>query len=362
MKRNFLMSLFLVFAITTGFAQEQRKIKEPAKVVFNPHWFMQAQIGAAHTIGEAKFGDLLSPAAALNFGYKFTPVFGLRFGASGLQGKGGWVNPKQDYKFKYLQGNVDAMFDLSNLLNEYKYDRVFNPYLFAGVGVNYGFDNDEANALDTKKYEMEYLWDDSQTLIAGRVGLGTDIRLCEKVALNVEVNANILSDKFNSKKAGNCDWQFNGLVGLSFKLGKSHSKTEPIYYEPEPVPAPVVVKEEPKPQPKQEVVKVQPMIQNVFFLLNSSKIQNTQKEKIDALVAYLTKYPAAKVVITGHADVNTGNKKINLRLSEERANVVAEALKAQGIAAERISIDFKGDTIQPFGTPEENRVSVCVAE
>ena len=96
MKRNFLMSLFLVFAITTGFAQEQRKIKEPAKVVFNPHWFMQAQIGAAHTIGEAKFGDLLSPAVALNFGYKFTPVFGLRFRASGFQGKRGWVNPKQD--------------------------------------------------------------------------------------------------------------------------------------------------------------------------------------------------------------------------------------------------------------------------
>jgi len=34
---------------------------------------------------------------------------------------------------------------------------VFNGYLFAGAGLNRGFDNDEANALDTRTYEMEYL-------------------------------------------------------------------------------------------------------------------------------------------------------------------------------------------------------------
>ena len=44
-----------------------------------------------------------------------------------------------------------------------------------------------------------------------------------------------MSDKFNSKKAGNCDWQFNVLVGLSIKLGKSYTKTAPVYYEPEPI-------------------------------------------------------------------------------------------------------------------------------
>ena len=42
---------------------------------------------------------------------------------------------------------------------------------------------------------------------------------------------NGLSDKFNSKKAGNCDWQLNALVGVSIKLGKSYTKTAPVYYE-----------------------------------------------------------------------------------------------------------------------------------
>ena len=69
-------------------AQEQR-IKEPEKISFRPHWFIQAQIGAAHTVGEAKFTDLISPAAALNVGYKFAPAFGARVGVSGWQAKGG---------------------------------------------------------------------------------------------------------------------------------------------------------------------------------------------------------------------------------------------------------------------------------
>ena len=68
-------------------AQEQR-IKEPEKISFKPHWFIQAQIGAAHTVGEAKFTDLISPAAALNVGYKFAPAFGARVGVSGWQAKG----------------------------------------------------------------------------------------------------------------------------------------------------------------------------------------------------------------------------------------------------------------------------------
>ena len=50
------------------------------------------------------------------------------------------------------------------------------------------------------------------------------------------------------------------------------------------------------------------------------------------------------------------------RLSKERAEAVAEALKAQGIAESRITVDYKGDTAQPFGTAEENRVTICIAE
>ena len=342
--RNLLVAILTVSS-TVAFAQEQRQIKEEGKTVFKPHRFMQVQAGAAHTVGEADFTDLISPAAAVNVGYKFAPAFGARLGVSGWQAKAGWVTPSQTYQYKYLQGNLDLMADLSTLFCGFNPKRVFNGYIFGGVGLNHAFDNDEANALDTRSHELEYLWQDKQNLIAGRMGLGCDLRLNDRLAINIEGNANALSDKFNSKKAGNCDWQFNVLVGLNIKLGKSYKKTAPVYYEPEPV-----------------AVVVEPMKQNIFFALNSALLQKDQQSKIDAMVAYMEKYPASKVAITGYADKETGNPRINMTLSEKRAKIVADALKAKGIAADRIVTDFKGDTVQPFRVPEENRVSVCIAE
>ncbi len=338
-RRKLLIGIMAISVLPIS-AQEQR-IKEPEKISFKPHWFIQAQIGAAHTVGEAKFTDLISPAAALNVGYKFAPAFGARVGVSGWQAKGGWVNPQQTYQYKYLQGNVDIMADLSTLFCGFNPKRVFNGYLFAGAGLNRGFDNDEANALDTRTYEMEYLWQEGKFLVAGRFGLGCDLRLNDRLSINIEANANALSDKFNSKKAGNCDWQLNALVGVSIRLGKSYTKTAPVYYEPEPVvteqpkPAPVVE----QPQPKKEVV-IEPA----------------------SLVEYLEKNATAKVSVTGYADKGTGNARINSKLSEKRANNVVEALKAKGIAADRITVAYKGDTVQPYNTPEENRVSICIAE
>ena len=358
------MPVFALLLSSTVISAQEQRIKEEGKTEFKPHWFMQVQVGAAHTLGEAKFSDLISPAAAINVGYQFAPAWRARVGVSGWQAKGGWVSPQQDYQYKYLQGNIDIVSDLSTLFCGFNPKRVFNGYVFLGGGLNRGFDNDEANALDTRTYEMEYLWRDGKFLIAGRMGLGCNLRLNDRLSINIEGNANVLSDKFNSKKAGNCDWQLNALVGLTIKLGKSYTKTAPVYYEPEPAvveqpkPEPVVAKE-PEPKP---VVVVEPMKQNIFFALNSALLQKDQQSKIDAMVAYMEKYPASKVAITGYADKETGNPRINMTLSEKRAKIVADALKDKGIAPDRIVTDFKGDTVQPFRVPEENRVSVCIAE
>lgn len=351
----------LIAGCNIAFAQAQQ-VKE--EVVFKPHWFIQAQIGAAHTIGEAKATDLMSPSGAINVGYKFAPAFAARIGGSGWQSKGGWVTPQQNYKFNYLQGNIDIIADLSTLFCGFNPNRVFNGYLFAGAGLNRGFNNDEANALDTRTYELEYLWQKGKVLPAARFGLGCDLRLNDRLAINIEANANTLSDKFNSKKAGNCDWQLNALVGLTIKFGKGYEKTTSVCPEvvTTPVtpisPAPVVE----QPQPKKEVAVVDPMKQSIFFALNSAKIQEDQQAKIASLVEYMEKHPTAKVCVTGYADVNTGNSKINSKLSEKRATNVAKALQAKGIAADRITVDYKGDTVQPYNTPAENRVSICIAE
>lgn len=71
---NFLTALVIGLVPITAYSQATQSTTE-GKTEFVPHWFMQVQAGAAHTRGEAKFGDLISPAAA------FTVVINLhRFG------------------------------------------------------------------------------------------------------------------------------------------------------------------------------------------------------------------------------------------------------------------------------------------
>ena len=85
--------------------------------------------------------------------------------------------------------------------------------------------------------------------------------------------------------------------------------------------------------------------------------------KVEDIAAYLNKYPNAKVTITGYADKGTGSAKINEKLAKKRSEIVAELLKNKfGIASDRITVESKGDTVQPFEQNDLNRVSICVAE
>ena len=97
----------------------------------------------------------------------------------------------------------------------------------------------------------------------------------------------------------------------------------------------------------------------VYFLINQIDIRECEEGKVSQLADVLKKYPNLKVSIVGHADKETGYPKLNMKLSEGRANMVAAALESLGISADRISVDFKGDTENPFDTPETNRVAIC---
>lgn len=335
---------------------------------FNPHWFIQLQAGGGYTIGETDFKHLLSPAAAINVGYRFTPTFGLRVGGSGWQGKGALVNPRENYKFNYLQGNVDAMLSLTNLFCGYNPDRVLDFYGFLGLGGTLGFHNKQANNLSAAGYHFDKLWSGKKLFFDVRGGLGVNINLSRVVALNLEANANMLPDSFNSKKGSNRDWQFNGLVGVTVSFGRTKTRTVETVevvqaVEPQPEPQP-----QPKPQPvvaQPEPVKAQQpasMEQDIFFKINSSKISATEAAKINSMIAFLKENPEAKVTVTGYADKGTGTAAYNLKISRFRAQSVADALRQGGIDASRITVDALGDTEQPFTENDKNRVAIAVAQ
>ncbi len=351
--------------------------KDGNEYQFNKHWFLDLQGGAQYTLGEAKFGDLISPNVQLGIGYQFNPVFGMRLQANGWQSKGGWNgfeaqhtgNPyTADYKFKYVAPGLDFMFNLSNLFCGWNPNRVFNVTAFVGGGANIAWGNDEVNDIaktlkSLNDYNLEYLWDGTKVRPFGRAGLELEFKVSKAVSIMVEGNANITTDKYNSKKADNPDWYFNALAGLRINLGKSYTKTEPVKEVPAPRPVQEYVKPEPKPEPKVEEKKVEEIRRDVFFVINSNKITDTEDAKIKEVVDYLNKYPEAKVVVTGYADAGTGNNTINDRIAAKRAAAVVKSLKEKyGISADRITEDSKGARVQPFSENDKNRVSIMIAK
>lgn len=372
----------MLFGIgTTMLAQSTYTDKANNEYQFKKHAFLNLQGGAQYTLGEAKFDKLLSPNVQLGLGYQFSPVFALRLQANGWQSKGGWNgyelartgNPyTADYKFNYVAPGLDLMFNLSNLFCGWNPNRVFNVTAFLGGGANIAWKNDEVNAIaETLKnldnYQLQNLWDGTKVQPYGRGGVELAFRLSDAVSFLVEGNANILSDKYNSKKADNPDWYFNALAGFRINLGKTYKKVEA----PAPEPAPVQEYVEPTPAPapapevKEEVVekKVEPFRRDVFFLINSAKIRNSEAGKIQEMVDFLNANPGKKVSVTGYADAGTGNNRINDRLARLRAQIVVKTLKEKyNIPADRIISDSKGSRVQPFAVNNKNRVTICIAE
>ena len=334
--------------------------------VFKKHAFLQLQGGAQYTLGEAKFSDLLSPNVQLGLGYQFNPWFGARVAVNAWQSKGGFNGKLSDgsignvvYKYKYVAPTVDFMFNLSQAFCGYNPHRVFNVTAFIGGGANIGFSNDEAQNVAASGYKMQYLWDGTKVRPMGKAGLALDFRLSDAVSLGIEGNANVLSDKYNSKKAGNADWYFNALAGVKIALGKT-KKTRP-YQEPAK-PQPIVNNYvEPTPQPEVKKKEKEEIRRDIHFTIDSDVVNQVGKDKIKELADFLKKHADSQLTIEGYADKNTGTPAYNKGISERRAVAVFNILtKEYGIEAHRISYTFKGDVVQPFAANDDNRVAICV--
>ena len=218
---------------------------------------------------------------------------------------------------------------------------------------------------------MKYCWSGTKVRFLGRAGLQGDFRITDKLSAGIEVNANMITDKYNSKRAGNADWYFNALAGIKYNLGKTHTVRvipapepeiryeEKIIYRDREVPANtgnLAIADEPETKRW-----------DIFFDLNKYNVRADQRNKVVELAEYLKENPTFNVVLTGHADKGTGNARINARLGKLRSESVRNMLmKEFGIPAERITTESKGDTVQPFDDTNikenKNRVTICIAE
>ena len=355
---------------------------------FNPHWFIQGQIGGQYTLGERNFKDLTSLNFQLGGGYEFNSYLAARLSINAFKSKAGmakYVVPGGgDYKWawNYIAPSIDGMLDITNLFGGYNPERKLGFGVLAGIGLNIVFDKDEAveqrNAIvqaytnNNVAMNQQYLRYANETgpFVTFRLGTYLDFHITDNLAIGLELQSNTTSDKYNSKDGENADWYFNGLVGVKYCFGKTHEKTP----KEQMIPVSNAANYAECPEPAEKVVEVPVEVpvevvknsfyEEIYFDLNKDKINQSEKYKVRRMIEFMKENPDAKIEISGNADKATGTAQYNMAISQRRADNVAKALTDAGIDASRITVIANGSTknIYEGADMKLNRVCICVAK
>lgn len=388
--KKFILSCLAAVAVFGLSAQEAEKTEN----VFVPHWYVQGQFGAQYTLGEVSFGNLMAPNAQLAGGYQFSELLGARFGINAWQSKAGQADTR--WSWGYVAPSLDGTFNITNAICGYNPDRLFSLNAIAGLGLNIAFGNGKAATANddlkpfystTDNYQgdvLKNLWDGTKAFLNGHVGLGGDFRITDNLSAGIEVQAVTLSDKYNSKQAGNSDWYFNALAGVKYCFGKTHehrtvAPTKSVeqvvseYVDKKVAPVEEKIdalekdlKETKAAQEKQaqslKAVEEEVSRSNqvyVLFRIGTTNINDPAKVKLKEVSDYLKQHPSARVLVVGYADLATGTAQLNAIIAKKRAENAANELMKAGIDQSRIDVSSMKENEQPFADHEMNRVVIC---
>lgn len=341
--------------LTSGVVSAQESDKGKLK----SYSYLEVQGGGQITLTDAKMDKLITPMGAISFGHYFTPVVGARLHVSGWESKSGFDNVGY-YKYNYITTNADLLLNLTNLVC-HKGDGAhpLNVIFVGGIGLTNAWGNDDANKMAAANHDlnMPLVWDGNRLSHNIRAGLRLETNVTKPFGVALEVAANSLDDRFNSKYNNTDDWMITASLGLSYRFGHKYRK-------PAPKPAPVVEPVAPKPTPKpvtrvvkRTVEKKVPVELNEvrFYKLREADAEG-EKAQMQRVADFLKSYPEATISVVGYADKGTGNPKLNVKYAKQRADKYKESLvKDYGADASRIVTDSKGDTVQPFEDNDKNR-------
>lgn len=103
----------------------------------------------------------------------------------------------------------------------------------------------------------------------------------------------------------------------------------------------------------------------ILFKIDSSELQSAAKSNIESLAKILNKYPDTNILIEGDTD-NTGTEAYNQKLSERRAQAVADYQRNLSVDGSRISILGLGESNPiaandtAYGREQNRRVEVAI--
>ena len=391
-----IMTLALCALAATSALQAQEPAQQPArKTAFvkdgSAHWFLEVGDAATLSLGGynydvKKFGDrvsYLNPTLAV--GRWIRPSFGMR-----LQLQGGQLydyakpvalfgaTPATDYirhKVGYGFASLDFLFDVESFFGVYREDRFFHFIPFLGVGAGY------------KHSDKACSYTDASQRFSPQANAGAQIKLrlsrCVDFNLEGKITATDLHlpSSGEARVAGTPSENFSTSnfiaqagASLTFHLGRkafeavtpndadliaglngqiNALRAENAELSKRPVNCPDVALP----------VADSKVIGNViYFRLNSAVVDKNQMVNVYNIAEY-AKSNTETITLVGYADRKTGNPAYNLALSKRRAEAVADILvKKYGISRDRLKIDWKGDTVQPYDENVWNRIVLMSAE
>lgn len=338
----------------TTFAQETENGKDYKAY---PYMFVGLQGGVQNTFTNYDFGKLVTPTASVSFGSYFTRVVGVRLHVNEWMNRGGFKMIGEEYDYKYITTNADLLVNLTNLFSR-RESNVFNVILIGGIGLNYAWDNDDLSTLlATQAVSAPLAWKDDRLSHNARVGVQFDVNLSKHWAVNLEIAANNLSDRYNSKTNNKDDWQATAQLGLAYKFG---FKKKPVVVPPAPVEEwatridtvwydDVTYK---------DVTVEEKLESNIYYEIRKS--DPDPRTKVEEIANFVKNHTDCKISVVGYADKGTGNPRLNMMYSKQRAEKTVNMLKEMGIDASIITSEAKGDTVQPFSENDRNRVVITV--
>lgn len=309
-----------------------------------------------------------TPGFSVAIGKWFTPGLGLRTKFSGVWGR--TVVDENKYSNKTWTLNENVLFNLSNMIYGYNPTRVWNFVPFVGAGIN--------RNCDANTYAMNL-----------SAGILNTFRVSKHVGIHLELGWNWAESDCDGVTYGNYggrvwdshDNKLYAELGLTFNLGKatwdktpdvdaikalSQSQIDALNAQLNDANAEnarlknLLAQKKDEPAPVAKNYSNTPM--SVFFNINKATVASRKDLVNIKSLADFAKENNSNLVVTGYADSATGSAAYNQKLSERRAETVANELVKMGVSRDNISTEGKGGVKDLSPVSYNRRATVKLAD
>ena len=343
---------------------------------FGSNWFLGVNGGVniyngVFMNGESAF-DHLSPALNVYVGKWHTPGFGWRVAYQGLNIQ---TYEKLDHA-AFMNFHVDAMWNLSNLICGYREDRIWNviPYVGVGWAGRHAFNTDNENSMTSG---------DWAGTLSANYGIINKFRVSKHWDINLELAGAFFRNGFSSRPGNSGhDMMWSANLGVAYKFNKvgwdnavdvpalqaiytaaldelmsdlnnaqaENNKLKNDYK--------ALKNDYDKLNDAYNQLKNKPNFldvkESIFFAFGSSKIASKKETMNIEAYAKAAAEAGVKLRVIGYTDI-IGTDEYNKGLAADRANAVAEVLKAAGV--QDVEIVVVGES-EEYGNKYLNRRAV----